>query len=525
MICRPVNLTALAAVAAAVAVLSAFASPAAAQDDPIQKILDLNKRAIADYEGGDFDSAKLGLLEAIGVATKAGLSSHRAMARTYVNLAAVYVNGFNARDKGVRYLGMALKIQPDVQLTNSLITPPLREAFAMAGGKKPTPVETEAPKPAAPSVPAGPTGDSEKPTETPEPVAPSSPPARKRRGGPEEPDLPASIPQPLYCPNPDEAPPSTQIALRCVVQPELAIARVLLFYRLPGGEKFTLVPTLRSPKGWFNGIIPAAAVEGKSLQYYFEARDASDKVAASSGRNDSPNLIIIKEGAPPVGKGSLAMLYFQKRGDGAAATEENPLEAIENEKAKQEFEGRVHRRAENSLWFGFGLGTGYGYHPKEHLEFRYKQEILAGVNPAGTIHFAPEVGYQMSDRLSLSLQVRVQYIRPEGSGDDMKGNPALGAVAGLARAMYAFGEGNLQFFLAGAIGGGDGFRLVIPPKPKMGVPRNDTVRGGPIVAGPSFGILYHFNRSLALAIEVRGLLGFPTFAAVADGTLGVQYAP
>ena len=97
---------------------------------------------------------------------------------------------------------------------------------------------------------------------------------------------------------------------------------MILFYRLPGGEQFSQVTTTRSPKGWYNGTVPGDAATGKSLQYYFEARDAGDKEVASNGRNDSPNLMLIREGAPVVGRGN-EIIWEHDYADLAAFEREN----------------------------------------------------------------------------------------------------------------------------------------------------------------------------------------------------------
>src|SRR4029450_2111358 len=68
----------------------------------------------------------------------------------------------------------------------------------------------------------------------------------QRRVASEEPDLPARIPQPLYCPAPDEAPPGERITLNCVIAPEVPAHKVMLFYRPPGAPGFVSAGTTRS---------------------------------------------------------------------------------------------------------------------------------------------------------------------------------------------------------------------------------------------------------------------------------------
>jgi hypothetical protein len=504
---------------------SAFAQ--AVDTTVVDKMKELNKQAVSDYQGGDFESAKLGLLEAIAIGTKAGLSSHPMMARTYVNLGAVYVNGYKDRSKGGKALSTALKIKSDITLTEGTITPELREAFAglqgEAKGAAPPPPPPKPPADAMAKKPDPFSGEPSKPKEESQPQAPAPPPPEKRDpDAPEEPDLPASIPQPLYCPNADEAPPSERIALRCVAQPGLRASRVMLYFRVPGGEKFTPVRTKRSPKGWYNGVIPAEAVVGKSLQYYFEARDASDQVSSSAGRSDSPNLILIREGAPVVGEGALAMLRFQRQ-EGEPAPEENPLAAVELAKARERLASGLHRRKAGAFFLGVGAGSGWGWHPKEYLEFYDDHTIQAGPLPSGFMHLLPEIGYQVSEHFAVSGQARIQLISQTGSGDKKLGNPATGAFVAMLRAQYLAGDGNAQFTLSAFAGAGEGFRLTVAPQGKDML-RNDSVRGGPLVVGPGLGFIYHLQTYMAFVIDTKGLVGYPTFALVGDLSAGLQFS-
>jgi hypothetical protein len=528
--------------------------------ESLERIKELNREALADYQAGDFESAKLSLLEALALGARTGLDSHAMMARTYVHLGAVYVNGYKDRGRGEKALVSALKIQPDIGLTDATATPQLRETLAAAqaetkaatsAGASPAPKakpivppSAAPPPPAAPPVPAVPplvaappppaSAPLEKKPEAPpqktnssqgssavvaHKAAPASP---SESDSADDPDLPASIPQPLFCPNPDEAPPSQQIALRCVIQPDLQVARVVLFYRTPGGERFTIVPTVRSPKGWYSGIIPSEAATGKSLQYYFEARDSSDQVAGSVGRSDSPNLMLIRSGASSVAVGTWGASRLPRTGE-SQLTQENPLEAIDRENLRQRRSAGTHRRGPGALFVGVGAGSGYGWHPVRTLEFYDDHEIESGLTPSGFMHLMPEIGYQISDRFALSLQGRMQLISQTGAGDSRPGSPATAAVAVLARAQYLVGEGNAQLVLSAFGGGGEGFRLTLGPRPPA-LRRNDSVRGGPLVVGPGVGFLYHLTSYMALALEARGLVGFPDLAAVGDLGAGLQFS-
>jgi hypothetical protein len=347
----------------------------------------------------------------------------------------------------------------------------------------------------------------------PEPV--QQKPAERTRAGEDEPDLPASVSQPLYCLTPDEAPPGVEIPMRCVPGPGLTVAKMVLFYRTPGRNEFTAVNMSRSPKGWYRGTVPPSSA-GKALQYYIEARGPGNKVASSNGEEESPNLVLIRDES----ESRLAA----DEAPASARDDENPLALAEEEHARAVEERSTHRRARDAFWLGVGVGSGYGWHPARRLEFHDDLQMASGVSPAGLLQISPEIGRQFGARYALSLQARLQVIPESGSGDNRAGAPAHTALAVFLRGHRFYGLGNAQLFLTGTIGGGQGFRLVVPPDPESGVDRSDTVRAGPFVAGPGAGFIYHFSRHFAWALELRTLVGFPDLAALGELSTGGSLA-
>ncbi len=593
--------------------LSSPAVSRAQEGGPVLKIKELNRQAIADYAAEDYESAQLGLREAVALSQRAGLAEEPLMARIFVNLGAVYINGFKDSKRGVRALESALAIEPDIKLTDTLVTPELREVFDRLQGRArprtpapaPPPAEAGSPPPAeppgrpaapesppaalparavtpaapptvpgppdrgpaapppasgpgiapaapapaarpgaptppaaivsTPSAPAAETPPAPAAVETapgpraeetearPAKVAIVRPPrAARRRGAPEEPDLPARVPQPVYCPTPDEAPPSERITLNCVLQPEVSASKVFLYYRVPGDVRFRSASTVRSSKGWYRGVIPASVVQGRSLHFYVEARDATNEVVGSAGRDDSPNVVLIREGAVAVAQGLFAGVRSRRR-PGAASGEEDPLEAAARAREREIEAAGIRRRQVGSVYVAVGVGSGYGVHRTQRLEFYQDAEIDAGWIPSGLLHLAPEVGYQFSENFAFSVLARLQVISQTGSGDMRVGNPARSAFAVLARPQLLLGRRNLQLNLSAYAGGGDGFRLTVPPQPPR-FRRNDSVRGGPFVAGAGAGALFHLSHHVAVAADLRWLFGVPDFAGVADLGLALQLA-
>ncbi len=208
----------------------------------------------------------------------------------------------------------------------------------------------------------------------------------------------------------------------------------------------------------------------------------------------------------------------------AAMSDDNPLAAVDLSRRLEQAAALTHRRGEGQLFAGLGIGTGYGWHGGGALELRRDLVVAQGLNSSGDLQLVPEFGFQIRDTVALSLQIRLQFIAARGSGETRPGTPANGAVAVLARVHKTFGDGNTQFLLSGAVGAGDAFRLVVPPRDKSGLLRHDTVRGGPFVLGPGCGVIHHFTRTVAGVAELRTLVGVPTVAVAVDVNAGLQLA-
>jgi hypothetical protein len=204
--------------------------------------------------------------------------------------------------------------------------------------------------------------------------------------------------------------------------------------------------------------------------------------------------------------------------------EEDPLARSQGDRERDLVQATVPRRRPGALWIGMGLGSGMGWHPKKQLEFRFEDAVDAGFSPAGLLQLEPEIGYQLTADYAVSLQSRHQLIPESGSGDNRLGSPAHGATAVLLSVYRYFGTKRGQPFVTAAAGGGEGFRLVVPPHPEMNQVRNDTVRGGPLLLGAGGGYLYNLNGHLGLLAVSRLLVGLPEKAALIEVTGGAQVA-
>jgi hypothetical protein len=392
----------------------------------------------------------------------------------------------------------------------------------------PPPAAEEAPPPPPPAKKRGIVMEEEGAAEAParrKPVMESDapPPSRDDSG---EPDLPVHI-NALDCPTPDEVPPEKSIKLRCAAAANLNIAKVFLLYRLPGSEEFGSVEMERTSKGWFQGKIPKKVVTGKSVQFYFEGRNAAGKPIVSNGRADSPNLILLVEKGAAKEAEAEAKEAAAERGQ-AVDTEENPLEEDEN-RGPRVYLGKVDksrigldvRYGKRKWWIGLAAGSGYGYAKGDSLEARYdlRDLYVPGVGWAGLGHLAPEIGWQVTPDFAISIQGRHQWIPQDSKYSKFV---AHGAHSLLARMLFFTKQSAVRFYGALMAGGGEGFRFVVYPDPKDRPDFKDTVRGGPWVGGVGLGLYWEMTHAVSFVTEINALAGFPIASYVADLNLGLQ---
>ncbi|HXJ20323.1 MAG TPA: tetratricopeptide repeat protein [Polyangia bacterium] len=511
-----------------------FPATARAQDQAvIDKLVQMNKKALDDYDTLDWESAKKRLLDALMTGKKAGLDNHPVLARTYIHLGAVYLTGFKDRQKALQSFSRALDIDPTIQLSKGIESPDVSAAFQEAQRSHGV---TSAPAAAAPSKAKrrGPVmeSESEAPALPAPRRAPTPPPPEDDEG--KEPDLPVHVAA-LDCPTPDEAIIDKALLLRCAVAPSLPVASVWLLYRAPGKDGYTEEVMTKSPKGWLQATIPKKAVTGKSMQFYFEGRNSTGKPVVANGGADAPNIVLLVEESA--------------RGEASAAPpveeDENPL--VEDEgpyhprlrlgHVDKEREGLDTRYGKRKWWIGIGLGTGYGYAKGNGFEAVNKSpdpyfhslssEFTPGLAWAGLGHLAPEVGYAFNPDIAISLEGRLQYIPQSG---EFANYAAKGAISVLAKLSFYTKQSQLRFFGSVLAGGGEGFRFIVYPADGQPAVDNfdyskfkDTILGGPVVAGLGGGIYYELSKPVSVVGEIHGLVGFPTVSAVMDFQAAIQF--
>jgi hypothetical protein len=271
--------------------------------------------------------------------------------------------------------------------------------------------------------------------------------------------------------------------------------------------------------------IKAREVRGSSLQFYVQAYNGNNKMVASSGNDESPNIVLIRKstsGAPGAG------------GADQPVADEDPLARIQRERdVESGLSHEVRRTPPGRVWVAMGMGSGYGWFPTRVPDV-YTGAKVTGWSTGGILHLLPEVGYQWTDHIAFSVQGRLQFVYTQTGSGSLQEGPKTFAWAVLGRG-YLFTDrlfgpaSNFQLFGTGTLGAGTAFRLYVAPSPNPNVRaanfvNSDTVSGGPIAVGVGGGVAYHFTNALALAAELRALAGVWNFATVIEAGASVQWA-
>jgi hypothetical protein len=435
----------------------------------MNKVVELNKKALASYKNLDMAAAVALLGQALELCKVAHLEGHAVAARTHLHLGIVYVSGIKRRDLGLAEFRKAIGTDPKIRIGKSLINPEVQSAFEealIAGGISPT---EQSPAPF--------------PVEQQAPNAPASPAASGHgRGG-------------LYHPLVTEAGRGKPIELKVQVSPELEAAKVELAYLGKGNTQFLAreMTTIPGAPGWYHENIPAEASQGSRVSYYLEIENADETVIARSGTPEQPHVIALVNEAPPAG----ARRHPQSGTD--ASTD-----------------------AATGLWFVLAVGTGGGYYAgSPELEDRTvptSAPRVSGFAPAKLLHLAPEIGYFHNPKWIISMQGRFQIV------SDNQDDSAGWAAAGLAKATRLLRKEGDRFrpFVSAQAGIGQ-IRHSITTSAGCGAGTSckTTVVGGLGLAGAGTGFTYRLDGSFALYAAVNVLAGFPNPTVNGDLNLGL----
>jgi hypothetical protein len=473
-----------AAFASLVLALAGSVHGAEQDDGTLNKVVELNKKALAQYEALDMESAAASLGQALELCTSAGLASHPTAARTHVHLGVVYVSGLKNRELGLAEFRKALAIDAKIKITKSLINPEVQAAFAEAQAAASTPAVGTKPLPF-------PTGQETLTRTTPA----------------------ESVDYEINHPLVTEAMRDKPIAIKAQVPPGLGAAKVMLAYRAEDGDEFLardMIP-VENAASWFCAEIPVEATQGKEVAYYVEAQDADDRALLHSGTPEAPHRIVLTAEIAPDEKA-------------AAPVPEAEKDAIEAPGAP-------------GLWFVLAVGGGGGYYSgspemnPEDTSTPPKAIHVSGFGVAQLLHLAPEIGFFYSDHLILSAQGRFQFVT--GAQDvhlgEKNDHPARMAFAGLIKATRMLGgtSGRLPPFFSVEAGAGQIRQSIQTPARAnltgcgAGPTCKDTVLGGVGLAGMGTGFTYRLNDTFRVYAALNVLAGLPDFMVEADLNVGL----
>jgi tetratricopeptide (TPR) repeat protein len=265
---------------------------AADQDDgTLNRVVELNKKALALYESLDMEGAAALLKQALELCKSAHLDGHPTAARTHVHLGVVYVSGLKNREQGLAELRQAIAIDPKIKITKSLINPEVQAAFAEAQNLASRPAVGTKPLPF-------PTGQ--------EPLAQTVP--------------GEGVDYEITHPVVTEAMRNKAVAIKAQVPPGLGAAKIMLAYRAENGDEFLardMLPVENAPS-WFQANIPVEATQGKEVSYYIEAQNTDDQALVHSGTPEQPHRIVLASDSPSEEKAAPSVPEVAK-GDGEAS--------------------------------------------------------------------------------------------------------------------------------------------------------------------------------------------------------------
>lgn len=223
----------------------------------------------------------------------------------------------------------------------------------------------------------------------------------------------------------------------------------------------------------------------------WQARDRADQSLALAGDDQAPNTLTAR--------------------DDSGDVSDQPLEATRAT-------GGTDRSAAKRTWIGLGIGAGAGYANGRGVEAfdAYISKYRPGFALAALAHATPELGRFVLPNVALSLQGRLQW-RPQ---DDPY--TASGAWAVLARALFFTTASRARLYSALSFGGGDGFRLLVKARTADKKTVEDTVRGGPLLAGAGGGFSYALADRFTWIVEANLLIGMPIVSMVLDLNTGLR---
>lgn len=290
------------------------------------------------------------------------------------------------------------------------------------------------------------------------------------------------------------------IPITVTVQNALAFEALVLVWRPEGEPDYRRREMKRVAEGTYRGEIPSSDTVAPSVAYYVEAVDKEGAPVAGRGSAGSP-LVIPLEGPPP----RLRL----------------PVEPTDEE----EEEAMPPRRLYVALLVGSGAGWTAGT-GDTNADTRLSP---SGFALASLGHLAPEIGYWVAPGVMISAQGRLQSVvgtNDVHGADGRVYRSANSAFAAFAKATwFASVRTNVQPFFSLAAGAGHirhvvTFNSLNDCGPAANEPCVDTIKAGPLAAGPGGGVMAALGPALAAVLQVNTQLMFPAFTFNVDLNVG-----
>ena len=460
-------------------------------------MVDLNKKALAAHAAGRHQTARKLLLDALAPAGAPASTNHDMTARTHVHLAVVTIVGLKQRDEGLSPLhpGPAdpARHPPDPQAVD-----------AGARGRARAGAQAD-PRPASGGAAGRRVGAASRPR-PPDRGGVSPAAQRLARGSAaasEEPDLPVSIPQPLYCPVPIEGPPAREVNLRCLTQPEIRVSKVVAYYRPAARRDVHRLAHEPQQEGLVQrggpgqpGHRPLAAVLLRG------PRRRPTTSPSATARATRPTSSRSRRGRPRSASARWPPCRSGRR-DERRRRAVAPRGARAARPPAASARALLGRRAPGSIWVGLGLGNGLGL----------ARPAPARAPPPASGHHRHLAGRAGPRRARAGFAARRAAPRCRCRSATSTCRPAARATrrppaprprpptrSWPASSTRWSTWATSRCWAAPPLGGGSALRMKVEPDRELGLVTSDTVVVGPLVGGLGLGLAYNFNdRFMALA--------------------------
>ncbi|RMH37053.1 MAG: hypothetical protein D6689_21475 [Deltaproteobacteria bacterium] len=298
----------------------------------------------------------------------------------------------------------------------------------------------------------------------------------------------------------DEADAGVDRQITAHVAADVKAARVVLYYRPESASDFVEVPMTKVGECSYTGTIPGDKLRGEYMHYYVAALNTDGKVVASRGSAGSPNIIEIRAGAA-AGGGALADDDENPLAGGSRRDDDGDRESDRD----GDVAGAVDVAPKRARFFvNLAVGSGGGYVTGETESTQ--QSVGCCFAPA-LFHVAPEIGYLLDARSSLSLAFRVGF--PVGA--NIPGH-STGAPAALVRYRRAFAKSGDGLGISASIGGGVLRNTVKLANPSNPAEDTDTVAIGPLLVGAGAAYTASLGGPMKFVAEANALAGIPVIS-------------